>query len=250
MPFGIDLGSRMPDFSGIGASIGTGLRYVFAFFIFAIVILGGVWWYLDSKKYKYRIEIYENLGGTRYVKTGVDKAKLVNVGDGGAQVIWLKRRKCYRTAYARKMGTNLIWFAVGQDGYWYNITLGDLDAKQGMLDIEPIDRDMRYMHVAIGRNTRDRYNKVKWMEKYGQVLMLGIFLIIMLFGIYFNIVKLNEGISVSNAAAEVNRQTMELARDVLGAVDNVRSGSGIVAASFLPLLFNIKWIKSLSSLSV
>ena len=227
MPFGFDLEGYMPDFAGIGAGIGTGVLWTLAVAVIVAGLLFGVWFYLDNKKYIYNIEIYENLGGTRYVKTGVDKAKLINLGEGGAQVIWLKKRKCYRTAYARKMGSNLIWFAIGQDGYWYNITLGDLDAKQGMLDIEPIDRDMRYMHVAIGRNTRDRYNKLKFMEKYGTILMAGVFLIIMIFGLWFCISKLNDGIAASHAASEVNRQTMELAKEVLGVIDNIKSGSGI-----------------------
>ena len=80
------------------------------------------------------------------------------------------------------MGPNIYWFAIGQDGYWYNVVLGDLDAKMGMLDIEPVDRDMRYMHVAIRKNIQDRYKKIGFMEKYGTIVMNSIFLLIMLLG--------------------------------------------------------------------
>lgn len=216
----------LPNFSGIGQAITQGM--ILFFVVIAIGVCAYLYW--DWRRYKYKIEIYENLGGTRYVKTGVDRAKIVRVGDGGEEILWLKGRKCYRTAYGRKMGKNLIWFAIGQDGYWYNFTLGDLDAKQGELDIEPVDRDMRYMHVAIRKNIQDRYRKMKFMEKYGSILMNGIFLIIMIFGLWFCIDKMGDVASTYNAAADVNRQTMETIKGLLSSMDNLCSGSGITSA--------------------
>jgi hypothetical protein len=223
MPLGFDISGYMPDFAGIGQSVLTGL-----FFFIVIIALGVMGWlWLENKKYKYRIDVFENLGGTRYVKTLTDRAKVISVGAGGEELLWLRKKKAYRTAYARKMGKNLIWFAIGQDGYWYNVTLGDLDAKQGELDIEPIDRDMRYMHVAIRKNIENRYKKVKFMEKYGTIIMNSLFLIIMLFGLYFLITKLGDASSAAGAAAEASRQTMEMAKQVLGALENICAGSGL-----------------------
>jgi len=42
--------------------------------------------------------------------------------------------------------------------------------------IEPVDRDMRYMHVAIRKNITERYRKVGFMEKYGVMVFSGIFI--------------------------------------------------------------------------
>ena len=221
---GIDIGKYMPDFSSLGSSL---LYSILIIIVMAVIAFLG-YFYWDSLKYKYKIEIYENLGGTRYVKSAVDVAKLVNVGSGGEQLLWLKKHKCYRTAYARKMGKNLIWFAVGQDGYWYNIQLGDLDAKQGELDIEPIDRDMRYTHVAIRKNTEARYTpKPKFMEKYGVAIFGFLFFILLIFGLYFLIGQISEAASALAGTAETNRQVLDSLKQVIVSMDNICSSSGV-----------------------
>jgi hypothetical protein len=125
------------------------------------------------------------------------------------------------------MGKNTYWFAIGQDGYWYNVVLGDVDAKMGLLDIEPIDRDMRYMHVAIRKNIQERYRKIGFMEKYGQILTIGIFTLIMIIGVYFLLDKMGaiatqlvEGIKTSKELQITNQQ-------IVNSLDNLRGGSGI-----------------------
>ena len=129
------------------------------------------------------------------------------------------------------MGTNTYWFAVGQDGYWYNCTLGDLDAKMGMLDIEPVDRDMRYMHVAIRKNIQDRYKKQNFMEKYGTIVMNGIFLIIMLVGLWLLISKMGKAADIMNSGLVTTQGTMEAVKTALSHVDTICSGgAGYVKA--------------------
>jgi len=216
-------GFALPAMPDVGGSLLT------TFLIIVILATIGIFAfvYLDHRKYKYKIEVYENLGGKRYTRTIKDTAKIVKVGDGGEQILWLKRSKCYRTAYGRKMDNNTFWFAIGQDGYWYNITLGDLDAKQGELDIEPIDRDMRYMHVAIRKNIQDRYKKQNAFEKYGTIIMNAIFLIIMLFGMWFLIDKFGDVASANQTAAAASEKAMQLAQQVLGNADKVCASSGI-----------------------
>lgn len=232
MSFISDLGVNLPTIGGGG---GGGFGASMTYMLIGIIILGvlGIFCYiyLDNKKYKYKIEIFENLGGTRYVKTGVDRAKVVKLGDGGEEILFLKKRKMFRNAYGRKMGHNLLWFAIGQDGYWYNITLGDLDAKQGMLDIEPIDRDMRYMHVAIRKNIQERYKKHNFLEKYGMMLMGGVFLIIMLIGLWFLLGQMAEQTNSLTAATQTSTKVMDGQRQVLEALDNILSGSGIQKVS-------------------
>jgi len=215
----------LPDFSGIGSSVMT----IGIVFVIALCLIAFGYYYWDKRRYKYKIEIYENLGGTRYVKTGIDLARIQKVGDQGEEILVLKKRKKIVTSYNRKMGDNLIWFAVGQDGYWYNVTLGDLDSKQGMLDIEPIDRDMRYSHTAIRKNYNDRYNKPKFMDKYGSIIMLGIFLIIIIIGVGYLINRL-AGVATSlNQPIQTLTELTKLNKEIITGLDNVCSGSGIKA---------------------
>jgi len=228
--FGVEMGDvALPGqgmFAGVGAN--TLQAVIWLAVICGLGIVG--WLFYVNSKYKYKIEIYENLGGTGYVKSGVDKARLLRLGDGGEMIIKLKKRKVIRSAYARKMGHNLIWFAVGQDGYWYNVVLGDLDAKQGMLDIEPIDRDMRYMHVAIRKNIQDRYRKQNFMDKYGGWLIAGIFMIIMLLGVWFLISKMGDTADALALGQQTSIELMRAQKDILGQLSNLMSNSGVTPA--------------------
>jgi len=227
----VGLGGRLDGFTSSLAGLGTGMMWMFI--VFLALCVGGVIFYFiwDWLSYKKKIVLFENLGGRQYVMSGTDRAKVIRVGDGGEEILKLKKRKCFRTAYGRKMAKNTYWFAVGQDGYWYNIVLGDLDAKKGELDIEPIDRDMRYMHVAIRKNIQQRYHKEKFMDKYGVWLMSGIFLLIMIGGLWFLIDKMAE-ISSSNAGVlDATGKLVSKSADLITAIERMQTGgSGLVPA--------------------
>ena len=219
----------MPNFTGLGSSfINVALLFIV---VSALIVVGYMLW--SNTRYKYKIEIFENLGGTRYVKTGVDRARVQKLGNQGEEILILKKRKKIVTSYNRKMGQNLLWFAIGQDGTWVNITLGDLDAKQGMLDIEPVDRDVRMFHAARNRLTDATYGeKRNWIEKYAPLMILLLTVIVLMVGLYIVAGKINEGQMATAEAAEINKQTIELANGVLTKIDSIQRGgdSGIVQA--------------------
>ena len=196
--------------------------------LFLIVVLGAVGIFIMRRLmiYNKKILVFENISGQGYQPVFKDRARLVKLGDGGEEILYLMKKKVYRTAYGKKMGKNTYWFAIGQDGYWYNIVLGDVDAKMGMLDIEPIDRDMRYMHVAIRKNIQDRYRKVSVMEKYGTYIMSGIFLIIMIIGIWFLLDQIAEIATTTSKNIEASEKVIEATNNVLRSLDNICQGAG------------------------
>lgn len=208
--------------------IGTAMVEVWITII-AIVLVGAgiIYFVYDRKIYNKTIILFENISGQGFQLAYKDRARLIKLGDAGEEVLYLKKKKVYRTAYGRKMGKNTYWFAVGQDGYWYNITLGDLDAKLGMLDIEPVDRDMRYMHVALRKNIQDRYRKQNFMEKYGTIMMSGMFLIIMLIGIWFLIDKIGDISGAIAGSVDSAQKVQEATRQILSSLENVCGGSGL-----------------------
>jgi hypothetical protein len=216
----------------INAGSGIGLGVSVILFIVFLAIVGGIGMFLiyNWKIYNKRIVVFENISGQGFQPTYKDKARLIRLGDGGEEILYLKNKKVYRTAYGKKMGKNTYWFAIGQDGYWYNVVLGDIDAKMGMLDIEPIDRDMRYMHVAIRKNIQDRYRKQSFMEKYGTIMMSGLFMVIMIIGIWFLLSKIGEISSASAAAVEASARVNDASQRILTSLDNIIGGSGIKPA--------------------
>jgi hypothetical protein len=223
---GLDIGSgvKMPSFSFGGSSLTLTILILLVSVLVISLIVFLIWLWYQKKIYNKKVVIFENIGNQGYQKTGEDTARLIKVGDGGEEILYLRNRKVYRTAYGKKMGSNIYWFAVGQDGYWYNCTLGDLDAKMGMLDIEPVDRDMRYMHVAIRKNIQERYKKQGFMEKYGTMIIGAIFLIAVLILVWFLVDKISKLASIMIQTMQSNKDTLELVKEVLGRVDVINGG--------------------------
>lgn len=197
---GIELGFDAPEFSTSGVGFWITVIAVVIFFLVLMGIL--VWFYIQHKRFNIKIRDFENISGQGYQLVKRDTARIVKIGDGGEELLLLRKGKTFRTAYGRKMGKNEYWFSKGQDGYWYNSVLGDLDAKMGMLDIEPIDRDMRYMHVAIRKNIQDRYRKKEGLEKYAPLIISFFFIVIMIIAVWLLMAK--AGDLIASATGSVN----------------------------------------------
>lgn len=228
---GMDTGISMPSWDFFGSTTGWTITIVAIMIMF---LIGGavIFWLMYSwKVFKYKIIVFENLGGRGFQPVLRDRARLIKLGDGGEEVLFLKKQKVYRTAYGKKMGKNTFWFAIGQDGYWYNIVLGDVDAKMGMLDIEPIDRDMRYAHVSIRKNISDRY-KSKKLITAASVVVGGIILtvIIMLIGNWFLLNKIAEIMTSSSSTIEAAEKVVDSTQSLLASLNNVCGGSGVKPA--------------------
>lgn len=223
---GLETGISAPTF--VSTNFGGSLTIILAIVIFFIAAAIGIWLFIRFKTFNKKIILFENVAGQGYQVTFRDRARLVKIGDGGEEILYLQKKKCYRTAYGKKMGKNTYWFAVGQDGYWYNVLLGDLDAKMGMLDIEPIDRDMRYMHVAIRKNIVERYRKVGIMEKYGTMIISGIVLLIMVGCMWFLIDQVGDLIKIAIESMKASKESNDVVLKILSNIDSIKSGgSGI-----------------------
>ena len=219
---GFETGISLPSITTSG--FGGTFTIVAIILLVVIAISIGVFIYLRARTYNKIIILYENISGMGWRHTYTDRARILKIGDGGEEILYLLKAKVYRTAYGKKMGKNTYWFAKGQDGYWYNVVLGDLDAKMGMLDIEPIDRDMRYMHVAIRKNIQERYKKTSFMEKYGAILMNGVFLLIMIIALWMLINQIGDLMGSAQATVETSKGIIEPLSNLISKLDSMYSG--------------------------
>lgn len=226
------LGAEMPKILPAGAGFHINWILILALFVLVIVACIVIYIIWNIRTYNKKIIVFENISGLGYQPTYRDKARVVKIGDGGEELFYLKKKKVYRTAYGRKMGKNTYWFAIGQDGYWYNSVLGDLDAKMGMLDIEPIDRDLRYMHTAVRKNIQERYRKVQFMEKYGTILMSGIFVLVMIIGLGILINKMGDIATTINVGVDASNKVIQSASNLLEKLNALNGGTtGVVPAT-------------------
>jgi len=222
------------DLSAAGLSGWTiWLAWIFGFFV--LCILGGVAiWFMNQKKiYKETVVIFENISGQGWVMAGKDKARRLRLSKDGTEVLWLKGRKMPLTAYGRKMGTNQYWFAIGQDGGWYNFVLGDLDAKMGVLDIELVDRDIKLLTVAMLKNAESEYGpKKSFMDKWGVWVFSLIGLIIAIAGFSYLISQIGGIAQEIIAGLKVNQEVVEALTKILGQMDSMcNGGSGLIASA-------------------
>lgn len=184
-------GSGIPKISITGFFANTWV-WVAVVVVVGLLLIIGLIFLVFFLNYKKKIILFENISGQGYQPVLRTRARVIKLGVGGEELLKTLMGGYYVSAYGRKMGKNTYWYAKGQDGYWYNIVLGDLDSKQAMLDIDPIDRDVRMFHVALDRLSNQTYNKQGFMQKYGIHMMLFLFLIVLILGMWFIVGKIGE----------------------------------------------------------
>lgn len=229
---GLGISTPSVDVSGF---ISSTWIYVLIIGFLGFILIAGIAAIMFYSTYNRRVEIYENISGLGFQKTGVTRARVIKGGVGGVEVLKTLKGGTYLSAYGRKMGRNTYWFAKGSDGYLYNIILGDLDAKRSMLDIEPVDRDVRMFHVAMHQLIQNTYGDKRNIEK----ILLGIFflalLVIFFVGMYVISGKFAD-VSKTNkeVATRLSEVSTSIAQEIV-AYENIRRGtSGVPETGLVP----------------
>ena len=219
--------SGLPDLNITGIFSNTWIYVALIAFI-GLILITGVGFLLYYKTFNRRVVLFENISGLGYQPVMRKRARRLKVGTAGEELLSVMGGDTL-SAYGRKMGKNTYWFAKGSDGYWYNFLLGDLDTKMAMLDIEPIDRDVRMFHVAKDRMNRDNYLKKSFMEKYGSTLIMFLFLIILIVGMWVIIGKIGKATESLSATQEANAEVLKTTKEIL--VNNERLKTGGVSGT-------------------
>jgi len=223
-------GVNIPDIQ-FGGILSNTWFYIVVIFIVGLLLIGIIVLLLYLKTWNKKCKFYENVSGAGYQEVAVRRARVVKLGVGGDEILKPRGFTGYLTAYGRKVGRNTYMFVKGQDGYWYNAVHGDFEGKRNMLDIEPIDRDVRMFHVAMDRITHSQYGDKKgFMERYGNVIISFTFLIILIVGMYVLIGKLGD--SNKEIVAGNERVADKLDR-ILGNPPSSNSNSGLADATSL-----------------
>jgi len=202
------------------------------FYIAIIVILGIilivtlvlVFFYMTYNK---KIVFFENISGLGFQVVRKSRARSLKVSTSGEELLKLIGGSLM-SAYGRKMGKNTYWYAKGEDGYWYNFVLGDLDAKMAILDVEPIDKDVRMFHVATARINQNTYGKTGFWEKHGQQVVAFIFLFILIIGMWILIGQIKSAATSLAKTSETNAQVAKTIAGEITAYQNIKNqNSGI-----------------------
>ena len=216
----------------------TTLEWIIFIGLIAIFIICSsitVFFVMNRMKWPFLYEVWENVNG-KYIVTKRGRCRKISFGDGGEEIFFLKNMKKWRVAYGQRVGKNKVAWAVGDDGYWYNVTFGNLNKRLRELGVEPVDRDMRYAYASVRKGIEHRYNDKTFMEKYGTILsMFMVFLCICAMGVtvYITFDKINKGAAVNADVAKTQKEVMQLSKEVLGQTAQIKNNNlpgGLVPA--------------------
>ena len=221
-----DLGLEVPEAINLTGAMAGSWIYVALIILVGVIACVGIGIMMFFMTYNRRVVIFENLSGQGFQPVVRTRARIVKLGVGGEELLKTQKGGLWLSAYGRKMGKNTYWYARGQDGYLYNILLGDLDAKKGMLDIEPIDRDVRLFHVALDRLSHQTYGKTSFMEKYGVHMMLFVFLIVLILGIWFIVAQIGEALAPLTEATKLSLEIQKTNAEVTSKLEAITNALG------------------------
>jgi len=208
--------------------------YIAVIVFFGLIFIVGLALFLFFMTYKKKIILFENIAGQGYQPVFRSRARILKLGVGGEEILKTLFGGYFVSAYGRKMGKNVYWYAKGQDGYWYNIVVGDLDTKQAMLDIDPIDRDVRMFHVALDRLSHSTYGKQSFLEKHGAQLIMFLFLIVLVLGMWFIVGKIGEAVAPLATASDTALKVQEMNVKITNQLDNIARSLGVKVQEVSP----------------
>ena len=212
----------------------TGWELFFFFIIIGMFLIGSmitVFVILSRMRWPFKYEVLENIAGQGFVRTRKGRCRLIAFGDAGEEVFLLKRTKKIKIGYGKRIGKNQIGWFVSENGYWFNFNYGDGDKKLLELGVIPVDRDMRFSNSSLRKGIENRYNVKDFFQKWGVPITIGLLIfamVVQIGGQWFLYEKQQEANSVDIETARLNKEVVELIRQTLASIDNIRSGSGIV----------------------
>jgi hypothetical protein len=204
------------------------LLLVLIFFFLASAITTAII-ILVRLRWRFKVVILEGTASGNTQIVGRDRARLIAVSDGGEELFVLKKRKKYKGATGKRIGKNQVAWMIGDDGYWYNVDFGNFNKSLYEVGLNPLDRNVRLATASMRKLIEKNYGNKSWMEKYGNVLYFGMFMMVILAfaGVmWFAFDKQLQMASATKESVETSKAVMELAKEVLSNIDNIKSGTG------------------------
>lgn len=162
-----------------GSFSGASVLNIVGWCILAVIVIGGcIWGYIiwnNRRVFCKKITVFD-IVGINFVPASRDVAKVVKIGSGGFEILYLKKLKTYRIAYGGKVGKDTYYFFILPDGYWYNGMLSAnmmmIDKMGGLVSVVTTNPAMRSQYTSLEKQIDTLHaNKVSFMEKYGAWIM-------------------------------------------------------------------------------
>jgi len=200
------------------------------FVIFALVAGVGLFFWLRWLKFNKKIVIWEKVGNNWEI-VGRDNAMELKYNKMGDTVFFLRKRRKYLPRPEIQTGRKTYWFAIREDGEWINIGMKDINLEMKEAGVKYLHPGMAYARSGLYRVMRDSYDKPKFLEKYGVMLINIAAIAIILVFVYLIVDKIlqaqDKAMQTQGMVNEGSQKTLDMANKVLAALDNIQSNSGM-----------------------
>ena len=228
------------DFIGTAGSLlggnggGPDITLIITIFAFIILfaVIGGIAAFViaSQMQYKLKVRIFERVAG-KFRPTRADKARRLVLGNGGDEVLMLKKHKKMLPMPTIQALQNTYWFFISDDGEWINFELGDFDEDRKAMGSTMVDREMRYARGALQLMAKERYDKRGFLEKYGGLIAYSVLILVTAVGFWLLIDKMIDVSSAAAGAVNAAEKVLQETGRILGSLDNVKTGgSGLSPA--------------------
>jgi hypothetical protein len=195
-----------------GAVGGINWMNVLGWFLLVVILIGaGIWYYIwwnNKKVFTKKITVFEIVGNF-YSPAFRDTAKVVKLGTGGFEILYLKKAKTWKIAYGGKVGADTYYFFIQPDGYWFNgmlsANMNAIDRQGGLIPLVTTNPSMRAQYTALEKQIDSIHKDApSFMTKYGVWLMAAGYIAVM--GIFFWLIAKEIGPVINNLASVADRQ--------------------------------------------
>jgi len=233
----VDIISQAGQLTGIGQGTGGGfdstlvLIFVVVAIIFMVICAIGTWLIVRWWQYKYKIIIFQRING-QFQETMRKKARVIPVGKGGDQAIMLNRPKKILPMPSIQSGKNTFNYFISDDGEWINFSFADFDEDRREVGSLFLDKEMRYARTSLQHMGEERYDTKGFWEKHGGMIAYAVLILVTCIGLWLIVDKMVEFHTTSVGTAEALKQVAITTNDILGKLDNIKSGgSGLQTIS-------------------
>lgn len=219
---------NLPSLSGIS----TIVILLVVFIVIGCCVGIILYFYLMKKKYKYKVIVFEKVGKT--IEPNIrDTAATIKLNEVGDLIFVLRHSKKKLPMPNTQTGRSTYWFYIRQDGEWINIGIEDIDNVMKEMNVNFLDKEMRYARSALQKNLGDRYQKPSFWKEYGAFIMYAIFIVIIGVMVYLSYGKMSD---IAGNLAGMTKNLAELTDKIANLMDAVKGSGTKPAAILLPLL--------------
>ena len=169
-----------------GVFVGINWVTIIGWIVFGALVIGGGFWiatyYKNKKLFNKKITAFEIVAG-EWKPCIRDVAKVVKIGRGGFEILFLKKSKTWKIAYGGRVGRNDYYFFIMPDGYWYNGSLlaniNRIDENDGLIPIITTNPLMRGQYTALEKQIDSLHGSSdSFWDKHGTTIMSIAFVVI------------------------------------------------------------------------